>query len=118
MAEEINYTKEYLLFGHEQNKELVSRYKENQKWLYYLIIGSFGLLTVLNFFIPNFHWIKPEPLNIEFGFIGMLMTFFGTVFFFSAIFAEGAGGWFDSSWWLRVILSIILLYFGIPMLFG
>jgi hypothetical protein len=109
--------KESYILGCEQNKELLSRHKENQKWLYYLIIGSFGLIILLNFLIPNFHWIKPEPIGIKFGFMGLILTVFGSIFFFSAFFAEG-GDWFDLHWWLRVILCIILLYFGLPMLFG
>jgi polyferredoxin len=118
MTIEYKPKKEFFLQGNEQNKELMIRQKENQKWLYYLIIGSFGFITLLNFLMPDFHWVGPKPLNIKIGFMGLILTFFGSIFFFSAFFAEGGSGWFDLSWWLRVILCIVLLYFGLPMLFG
>jgi len=118
MVIEVEPTKEHFLHGEEQNKELLSRQKEDQRWVYYLIIGSFGLITLLNFLIPNFHWIKPEPIEIKFGFIGVILTFLGSVFFFRAFFLKGGGNWFDLYWWLCVILSIVLLYFGLPILFG
>jgi len=118
MTIEIKPTKEYFLRGEEQNKELLIRQKENQNWIYYIIIGSFGLITLLNFLMPNFHWIKPEPVDIKFGFIRVILTFFGSLFFFRAFFLEGGGTWFDLRWWLCVILTIILLYFGLPILFG
>ena len=110
--------KEYFLRGEEQNKELMSRQKEDQKWIYYIIIGSFGLITLLNFMMPNYHWTKSEPINIEWGFIGMMLTFFGSVFFLRAFFLSGGVNWYDMGWWLCVILSIVLLYFGLPILFG
>ncbi len=118
MAIELKPTKEYLLHGDEQNRELLSRQKEDQKWVYYVIVGSFGLITLLNFLMPGFHRVKPEPIDIEWGFMGVILTFFGSVFFLRAFFLTGGGGWFDSYWWLCVILSIILLYFGLPILFG
>ena len=118
MAIEIEPKKEYLLQGDEQCKELLSRHKEGQKWIYCIIIGSLGLITLLNFMIPDFHWIKPEPIEIKFGFIGVILTFLGSVFFFRAFFLKGGGNWFDLYWWLCVILSIVLLYFGLPILFG
>jgi len=117
MAIELKPDKEYFLRGNEQNKELVSRYKEDQKWVYYIIIGSFGLITLLNFLMPGYHWTKPEPIDIEWGFVGVILTFFGSIFFLRAFFA-GDGSWFDLYWWLSIILCIVLLYFGLPILFG
>jgi len=117
MAIEVKPTKEYFLRGNEQNKELLTRQKETQKWIYFLVIGSFALITLLNFMMPNFHWIKPEPIDIKLGFIGVILTFFGSVFFLRAFF-KGDGSWFDLYWWLSVILCIVLLYFGLPILFG
>ncbi len=111
-------TKEYFLRGNEQNKELLSRQKEKQNWIYYIIIGSFGLITLLNFMIPDYHWAKPEPIGIKIGSMGMTLTFFGSIFFLRAFFVKGGSGWFDAYWWLSVILCIILLYFGLPILFG
>ena len=118
MAIELKPDKEYFLRGNEQNKELVSRYKEDQKWVYYMIIGSFGLITLLNFLMPGYHWTKPEPIDIEWGFVGVILMFFGSIYFISAFFAEGGSGWFDLYWWLLVILCIVFLYFGLPILFG
>jgi len=118
MAIEFKPTKEYLLFGEEQNKKLLIKQKEDQKWIYYIIIGSLGLITLLNFLIPNFHWIKPEPIDVKWGFVGVLLMFFGSMFFLRAFFLEGGGTWFDLYWWLCVFLSIVLLYFGLPILFG
>lgn len=118
MAIELRPTKEYLLRGEEQNKKLMDRKKENQKWIYYMLIGSFGLMTLLNFMIPDFYWTKPEPIEIKVGFTGVILTSFGSVFFFRAFFLAGGGNWFDPYWWLCVILSIVLLYFGLPILFG
>ena len=118
MAIKIEPTKEYFLRGEEQNKELLSRYKEDQKWIYYMIIGSFGLITLLNFLMPGFHWVKPELIDIKYGFVGVILTFFGSMFFIRAFFFSGGEGWFNLWWWLCVILSIVLLHFGLPMLFG
>jgi len=118
MAIELKPTEEYFLRGEEQNKELLSRYKEDQKWLYYLILGSFGFIILLNFLMPDFHWVGPKPLDIKLGFMSVVLTFFGMIFFVRAFFKEGAEGWLDIYWWLSVILSIVLLYFGLPILFG
>jgi hypothetical protein len=118
MAIELKPTKEYFLRGEEQDKELLSRQKENQKWVYYVIIGSFGLITFLNFMIPDYHWNRPEPIEIKWGFVGMILTFFGSIFFLRAFFVKGGSEWFDLYWWLSVILSIILLYFGLPIILG
>ena len=117
MAIEAMPEKEYFLHGEEQNKELLSREKEEQKWVYYIIIGSFVLITFLNFTIPDFHWIKPQPIDIKLGFMGVLLMFFGSMFFIRAFFM-GNGSWLDLYWWLSVILCIVLLYFGLPILFG
>ncbi len=68
--------------------------------------------------MPNFHWIKPEPIDIKWGFMGVILTFFGLTFFVRAFFFEGGEGWFDPYFWLSAILSIILLYFGLPIIFG
>lgn len=118
MVIEVESTKEYFLRGEEQNKELLSRQKENQNWIYYIIIGSFGLITLFNFMMPGFHWIKPEPINIKWGFMGVILTFFGLMFFLRAFFVRGGSGWLDLYWWLSVILCVVLLYFGLPILFG
>ena len=118
MTIELKPTEEYFLRGEEQNKELLSRYKEDQKWLYYLIIGSFGLITLLNFLMPNFHWVEPKPLNIKIGFIGAIFTFFGAIFFARAFFIAGGESLLDVYWWICVILCIVLFYFGLPILFG
>ena len=118
MTIEVKPEKEYFLRGQEQNRELLSRHREHQSWIYYLIIGSFSLITLLNFMIPDYHWIKPEPIDIKVGFMGVLLTFFGSLFFIRAFFFAGGVSWFDKNWWICVILSIILLYFGLPILFG
>jgi len=118
MTIEFSPEKEYFLHGNEQNKELVSRCKGDQKWVYYIIIGSLGLIALLNFLIPDFHWVKPETIEIKWGFMGTILTFFGSVFFLRAFFLTGGGDWFDPGWWLCAILSIVLLYFGLPILFG
>lgn len=118
MTIEIEPEKEYFLKGNEQCKELLMRHKENQKWIYYVIIGSLSLITILNFMIPNFHWIKPDPINIKLGFVGVILVFFGSVFFFRAFIQSVAENWFDLYWWICVILTIVLFYFGLPILFG
>jgi len=68
--------------------------------------------------MPDYHWIKPEPIEIKFGFMGVILTFLGSMFFLRAFFFAGGGGWFDLGWWLCIILSIVFLYFGLPILFG
>jgi hypothetical protein len=68
--------------------------------------------------IPDFHWISPNPIDIKLGFVGVILVFFGSVFFFRAFFQSIAGSWFDVYWWISVILTIVLLYFGLPILFG
>jgi len=118
MVMEHKPTREYFLRGDEQNKELVNRCRKDQKWIYYMIIGSFTLMTLLNFIMPNFHWIKPEPIDIKWGFIGVIFAFFGSWFFIRAFFFAGSGSYFDLWWWLCVILIIVLFYFGLPILFG
>ena len=118
MTIDFNPNKEYFLRGEEQNKQLLNGQEEDQKWIYYVIIGSFCLITLLNFMVPGFHWIKPEPIEIKWGFIGVILTFFGSILFLRAFFLSGGKGWFDLYWWLCVILSIVLLYFGLPILFG
>jgi len=91
---------------------------EDQRWIYYLTAGSFVLLLIMNFIFPESYSIK-IPYDYKAGFIGVGLTFFGTIFLLNFLFFGKTGGLttilitlFSAS------LSVILLYFGIPLLFG
>jgi uncharacterized protein YacL len=109
-------TKEELLEGEKQVKKLLEMSKYNQKWLYYLIIGSFGSLIILNFIIPNNYLVKIKPsYDMKNGFIGLVLVVFGAFLLTKIIMYEETEflGWF-----IIVILCLILLYFGLPLYLG
>jgi hypothetical protein len=115
MAVEIRPSKKHLLHGSEQIKEFMKVQKEKQDWIYYLIIGSFVSIVILNHLFPDVYWVEPKPsLSIKSGFLGVILMFFGTMFFMRA-FVKGGDDWY---WVLSIVLCIVLLYFGIPLLFG
>lgn len=91
---------------------------EDQKWIYYLTTGSFILLVIMNYIFPDFYLIK-TPYNFKAGLIGVGLTFFGAIFLLNALFTGGGEGLNSILIWLfGAILSVILVYFGIPLLFG
>jgi hypothetical protein len=115
MAVEIRPSKKCLLHGSKQIKEFLKVQKEKQNWIYYLIIGSFVSIVILNHLFPDVYWVEPKPaLSIKSGFLGVILMFFGTIFFIRAFFLGGT----DWYWVLSIVLCVVLLYFGIPLLFG
>jgi hypothetical protein len=116
MATEHDMSKEEFLQGYSQSKELAESIKKDQKWVYYLIVGSFGLIIILNYLFPNVYWIEKRPVyNFKSGLIGLFLTFFGIIILLNVlcIFKGSLLGWF-----VLMILSIALLYFGLPLLIG
>jgi len=119
MVIEANTTKEYLLRG----KELLSKVRKDQKWLYYSLLGSFGLIVLLNYVFPNVYWIEKNPIyDIKNGFIGLILTFFGCAFLLNALFFRSIGketfGYYALTWFIGVVLCMVLFYFGLPLFLG
>ncbi len=101
-------------------KTIWQKISQDQKWIYYSIIGSFILLIVLNFFIPA--TTEAAPYNFKEGFLGMILTFFGLfcLINFSLLeISKGQTMWsFLFTVLVSAVLAIILLYFGLPLFFG
>jgi len=119
MVIEANTMKEYLLHG----KELLSRLKEDQKWVYYFLTGSFVLIILLNYVFPDVYWIGKKPMyDVKNGFKGLILTFFGCVFLLNALFFRSIGketfGYYALTWFIGVVLCIGFLYFGLPLFLG
>jgi len=116
MATEHDMSKEELLHGYQHSKQLAESIKNDQRWLYYLIVGSFGLIIILNYLFPNVYWLEKRPVyDFKFGLIGLFLTFFGIIILLNVlcIFKGSLLGWF-----VLIALSIALLYFGLPLLIG
>lgn len=115
MAIDKRPSKDYLVLESKRTEEFIRSNEERQDWIFCLLFGSFIPLLLLNYFFPDVYWVEPRrALEIRSGFLGVILMFFGTVFFTRAFFVGGD----DRYWALSVILSLILLYFGIPLLFG
>ena len=119
MVIEANTTKEYLLRG----KEFLSKVKKDQKWLYYSLLGSFGLIVLLNYVFPDVYWIGKKPMHdVKNGFMGLILTFFGCAFLLNALFfrsiVKGTFGYYLLTWFIGVVLCIGFLYFGLPLFLG
>jgi uncharacterized protein YacL len=116
MATEHDMSKEELLHGYQHSKQLAESIKNDQKWLYYLITGSFVLIIILNYLFPNVYWLEKRPVyDFKFGLTGLFLTFFGVIIFINVLFI------FKGSllgWVVLIALSITLLYFGLPLLIG
>jgi hypothetical protein len=94
-----------------------NHYLEDQKWIYYSTMGSFALLIILNFLLPDISVTK-VPFDLGEGLVSVFMIFIGTGFLIT-FFSAGAGSLkeiFISL--LGLAISLVLLYFGFPILFG
>ena len=93
---------------------------QDQKWVYYPLIGSFVLLIILNNFIPI--TVEVAPYNFESGFLGMTLTFFGVFCLINLMLLEIGKGTSTLSFIftcsISLVLSIVLLYFGLPLFLG
>lgn len=123
MAVEIKMSKEELSRGNEQTRQLLEIQKENQRWLYYLLIGSFGLIVFLNYMFPDVYWVEKKPMyDAKNGLIGLVLTFFGCAFLLNAMFFRSIGketfGYYLLTWFIGVILCLVLLYYGLPLFLG
>ena len=87
---------------------------EDQRWLYYLIIGSFGILVILNYTLPNVYLTESKPVyDLKDGLMGLILMFFGIFFVFNALIIG------DIKFWIiEVVLFLIFVYFGLPFLLG
>lgn len=86
---------------------------ENQKWLLYALLSSSTLIIILNSVYTGAHAIEKVPYSLKEGIIGVFLSFFGVLFFLE-LMGDRKMNYFI----LHLILSIILLYFGIGMLLG
>lgn len=108
-------TEEDLLKGEKQVKTLIDNSKQDQKWFYYILVGSFGFLIALNFILPSTYTIKKPTYDINSGFIGFILMFFAGVFWLHLAISD-----IDDlfKFLLFSALLIILLYFGLPLYLG
>jgi uncharacterized protein YacL len=116
MASEIEMSREEFLRGYYQTKKLAESMKKNDRWLYLSILGSFILIILLNYFFPDIIWVEKKPLyDANFGLIGLVLTFFGIIILTNVIciFKGSFLGWI-----LLLAISILLIYFGFPLLLG
>jgi len=91
-------------------KELILK---EQNWLIFLLMISFLILISLNFILPSGK-VK-EKYDVQRGFYGLLLSSFGSIFFFRILFLTGNN---ITNWLIVAVLSFIFLYYGLPMLFG
>ena len=91
-------------------KELILK---EQNWLIFLLMISFLILISLNFILPPGK-VK-EKYDVRRGFYGLLLSSFGSIFFFRILFLTGNN---ITNWLIVAVLSFIFLYYGLPMLFG
>ena len=116
MVVESEITEKELLYGYQQSKQLVDMQKNDQKWLYYLLAVSFGSIIILNYAFPNVYWIENRPVyDLKKGFVGLIFIFFGLILSLNILFIF-KGSFQD--WILIIIISIVLIYFGLPFLTG
>jgi len=109
----LSHTKEELLEGERQVKQSLEMYKSNQKWLYYLLVGSFGLLVILNTIIPSNYLVRSRPsYDIKNGFIGLVLVAFGSFFLLHVIMYEEIE---FLRWFIVLVIAAVLLYFGLPL---
>lgn len=123
MAVELRMSEEELLKGIKQSNQSVEMCKKDQRWLYLLVIGSFGLLVAMNYNFPNLYPIEKKPIyDANYGFLGLVLTGFGISFFFNAIFFRSIGEesiiFFIFTWLIGAVLCVFLLYYGFPLFFG
>ena len=92
---------------------------QDQRWIPYVVIGSFILLIILNYFIPATP--KVAPYNFESGLLGLGLTFFGVFCLINLMLLEIGK---ESVWsfiftsLISFVLAIVLLYFGLPLFLG
>ncbi|MDI6826416.1 MAG: hypothetical protein QMD36_04480 [Candidatus Aenigmarchaeota archaeon] len=115
MAAEPEMSEEEYSRGYKQSKELAESLKKDQKWIYYLIAGSFGLIVILNYLFPSVYWTEKRPVyNVKGGLIGLILTFFGVIILMSMLCIVKGGSLLI--WVVLIALSIALIYFGLPLL--
>ncbi len=86
--------------------------KEENRWVYYLLISCFFLLVILNFLIP---YSKKPEYDVRMGFVGLCLTFLGSLLFLSFTFFAGLGFF---RWLIGFVIALVLLYFGFSLLLG
>jgi uncharacterized protein YacL len=116
MAADCELTEKELLYGYQQSKQLVDTQKKDQRWLYYLIAGSFGLIIILNYMFPHLYWVENRPLyDLKKGFIGLTLMFFGIIILLNILCIFNGS---LQAWIFLIIICIVLIYFGLPLLTG
>ena len=91
---------------------------EDGKWVYPSIIGSFVLLIIMNFIIPVTP-ISKLPFDLTEGLVSVFMILIGTgglVTFLCNVRVGDLTAILIS--FLGLLISLVLLYFGLPILFG
>jgi len=114
MAVKVYMSKEEIIQSINQIKRLELQ-KKDQRWLYLLWVGSFALIIFLNYMFPNIYPVEKRPVyDLKNGFIGLILTLFGFVFFLNAFFFKKAG----IQTIIFTIICVILLYYGLPLFFN
>jgi uncharacterized protein YacL len=84
---------------------------EDQKWIYYLIFGSFVMIVLLNYTYPSV--IERPTYEIKTGFFGMILTVLGGILIYGAL-QYAPYGFLNGL--IIIVIVIALLYFGLPLL--
>lgn len=84
---------------------------EDQRWIYYLILGSFIMIVLLNYTYPG--TIERPTYQIKPGLLGFILTTAGGIFLLSAL-QFGPRGFING--FVIIAIAIILFYFGLPLL--
>ena len=123
MAVKLRMSEEDIIQSIKQTKQSLELHKKDQRWLYLVWIGSFVLLIFLNYTFPNIYSIEKRPVyDVNSGFVGLILTIFGFTFFLNAFFFRGIGKesilFYFLTWVIGATICVVLLYFGLPLLFG
>lgn len=84
---------------------------EDQKWIYYLVLGSFVSIVLLNYAYPSM--IEEPTYQIKPGPLGVILTAAGGIFLYSGLL-EAPLGFING--FVIILIAIVLFYFGIPLL--
>jgi len=115
MAVKIRMSEEDVVNSIKQTHQFLEMQKKDQRWLHILWIGSFVLIIFLNYTFPNISLVEKKPLyDVNTGFMGLILTVFGFIFFFNAFFFKSI----KKESILFTIICIILLYYGLPLFLG
>ena len=91
---------------------------EDQTWIYYLTAGSFAFLIIMNYLLPETYSIQPS-YDFKVGLIGLGLTAFGMVFLLCLLCFGSADNLTSILiWFILAAITVALLYFGVPLLFG